>query len=344
MQNILVARLSSFSIVTRADKVWLAFAALLAVVASLDWQQAQTSVSFIANAVLRTFPYLLASVALASYIKATGADNLVSRAFAGPLSIAIVGGAVMGALAPFCSCGVVPIIVALLSIGVPLAPVMAFWLASPLMDPTMFLLTAGTLGWDFAVAKTIAAISVGLLGGLGVLLLQKFGLIGLALRDGVGTGGCAGSRVRKPKEVVWRFWTEPARKVVLRSAFATNTAFLAKWLLFAFLLESLMVAYIPSSLIIDVAGGTGLQPIALAVLVGIPSYINGYAALPLVNGLLEQGLAPGAAMAFLVAGGVTSLPAAMAVAAVARGRVFGAYLGFAMVGAFLSGLGYALWS
>jgi hypothetical protein len=41
-------------------------------------------------------------------------------------------------------------------------------------------------------------------------------------------------------------------------------------------------------------------------------YLNGYAALPLVDGLMEQGMAPGAGMAFLVAGGVSSLPAAIA--------------------------------
>ena len=41
----------------------------------------------------------------------------------------------------------------------------------------------------------------------------------------------------------------------------------------------------------------------VAVLVGIPAYLNGYAALGLVSGLVETGMAPGAAMAFLIAGG-----------------------------------------
>jgi len=53
-------------------------------------------------------------------------------------------------------------------------------------------------------------------------------------------------------------------------------------------------------------------------------------------------MAPGAAMAFLVAGGVTSIPAAMAVFAIARLRVFALYLGFAVLGAFLAGLAYGL--
>jgi uncharacterized membrane protein YraQ (UPF0718 family) len=39
---------------------------------------------------------------------------------------------------------------------------MAFWLASPLMDPAMFAITAGGLGFDFAVAKTVAAVALAL--------------------------------------------------------------------------------------------------------------------------------------------------------------------------------------
>ena len=163
------------------------------------------------------------------------------------------------------------------------------------------------------------------------------------LKDGVGNGGCAGSRIRDPKAVVWKFWVEPARVSAAVSSFKTNALFLGKWLLLAFVLESLMLAYLPNDLIARVAGSTGAWPVLLATLVGIPSYLNGYAALPLVSGLMSQGLSPGASMAFLVAGGVTSLPAAMAVWAVARGRVFAAYLSFAFVGALASGLVFGLW-
>jgi uncharacterized membrane protein YraQ (UPF0718 family) len=49
---------------------------------------------------------------------------------------------------------------------------------------------------------------------------------------------------------------------------------------------------------------------AFAALVGVPAYLNGTAALPLAAGLIDEGMSPGAAMAFLVGGGVTSIPAA----------------------------------
>jgi uncharacterized membrane protein YraQ (UPF0718 family) len=57
---------------------------------------------------------------------------------------------------------------------------------------------------------------------------------------------------------------------------------------------------------------------------------------------MDKGMAPGAAMAFLVGGGATSIPAALAVWAVARGNVFATYLGMATLGALISGLLYQL--
>lgn len=339
-----LTRFGRFVYSTHLDRVWLAIATFLLGIALLDATQLAKTFQFVAAAAGNTFGFLFLSVGLTAYAKASGVDNLISRAFSGPPLLAVVLAALMGAVSPFCSCGVIPIIVALLAMGVPLAPVMAFWLASPLMDPSMFVMTSATLGLEFAIAKTAVAVSIGLLGGLGAWLLTRAGLITDVLKPGVGNGGCAASRIRNPKTVVWKFWQETARIESAVTSFKTNASFLAKWLLLAFVLESLMVAYLPKDLIARVAGGTGMLPVLLATLVGIPSYLNGYAALPLVSGLMSQGLSPGASMAFLVAGGVTSLPAAIAVWAVARGRVFAAYLSFAFVGALASGIAFGLWS
>ena len=68
--------------------------------------------------------------------------------------------------------------------------------------------------------------------------------------------------------------------------------------------------------------------------------INGYAALPLVGGLSAQGMAPGGAMAFLIAGGVTSIPAAMAVWVLSRPQVFTLDITALLSGTFLVGLLY----
>ena len=322
----------------RLDGVWLALVLALAALALFVPPQALESMRFIAAALWSIAPYLLASIAIAAYAKASRADHLIARAFQGRMAMMVPAAALVGALSPFCSCGVIPLIAALLAMGVPLAPVMAFWLASPLMDPSMFVLTTATLGTEFAVAKTTAAVGVGLLGGLVTWALTARGAFAHAVRPGIGDGGCGGSTVRSPKEVTWRFWREEGRRRVLATDARKNLLFLGKWLTLAFFLESLMVAYLPGDAVARVVGGEGVWPVLVATVVGVPAYLNGYAALPLVGQLVQQGMTPGAGMAFLVAGGVTSVPAAIAVWALVRWPVFLAYVAFALSGAAAAGL------
>jgi len=189
-----------------------------------------------------------------------------------------------------------------------------------------------------AIAKTAAAIGIGLIGGFGTLMLGRGGWLAAPLRAGVGDGGCGGAKVRAPKPVVWRFWEEGPRRAKFGSEALKAGLFLAKWLTLAFVLESLMLAYVPAEAVAALLGGEGVAPIVLGTLVGVPAYLNGYAALPLVSGLVEQGMAPGAGLAFLVAGGVSSIPAAIAVWALARPPVFALYLGFAFAGSLAAGL------
>ncbi len=327
----------------KQHRVWAVSALTLAGLAIIDLPQAFESARFVVDALLHTAPYLVLSIAIAAWASATGADNLIAKAFTGAPLLMIVLGALAGGLSPFCSCGVIPLIAALLGMGVPLSAVMAFWLASPITDPSMFVLTAGVLGLEFAIAKTLAALALGMAGGLTVHLLARGGAFSDPLREGVGNGGCGGAKVRAPKPVVWRFWQDDERRAKFATTAASTTLFLAKWLTLAFLIESLMLAWIPAETVTATLGGTGLMPILMATLVGVPAYLNGYAALPLVGGLIGQGMAPGAGMAFLVAGGITSIPAAMAVWALARPPVFALYIALSLAGAFATGLLFQMW-
>ena len=141
----------------RLDRVVLATLAVLAAVAVAAPAQFVPSLRFTADSVLGIAPVLALSVAVAAYLGAAGADKMIGHALRGNATTAIVTAALFGALSPFCSCGVIPLIAAALAAGVPLPAVMAFWLSSPLMAPDMFLITAAALGPAFAGAKTATA-------------------------------------------------------------------------------------------------------------------------------------------------------------------------------------------
>jgi uncharacterized membrane protein YraQ (UPF0718 family) len=248
------------SLIGKLDRVWLALAALLAILALADPGQAGESVLFMTNSFLWIAPFLLLSVLLAAWLKAAGVDRLVGRVGARAPAAAILLAALFGALSPFCSCGVVPLVAALLVVGVPLPAVMAFWVSSPLMDPEQFILMAATLGLGFTLAKTIAAVAMGLLAGLATLAVQRAGGFGEPLRAGLGKGCKSG--VSEAAELRWAIWRDAARRRDFTVEALRVAEFLAKWLLLAFAIESLMVAWLPPDLIATHLGGSGWQAIA----------------------------------------------------------------------------------
>lgn len=319
---------------------WAFTLALLIAIGLLDFAQLSPTLVFLAKALASTAPFILFAVLAVAYLKATGAETLLAKAFSGNQARMIVMAAMLGGLSPFCSCEVIPFIAALLAVGAPLGAVMAFWLSSPLMDPAMFAITSGTLGWEFATAKAFAAIGLGILGGFGTMLFARTPVFVNPLRERPAVGGCCGAKKPFSGAPVWRFWQSGDRLETFRETALENALFLLKWLTLAYVIESMMLAYIPAEVIAQLLGGTGIWPILMGALVGAPAYLNGYAAVPLVDALLTQGMAPGAAMSFVIAGGVSCIPAAIAVWALVKPRVFFAYLSFALIGAMIAGLAW----
>ena len=134
------------------------------------------------RALAHTAPYILFAVLLLAFLQAPGAEVLIAKAFEGRETRMIFLAALFGGLAPFCSCEVIPFIAGLLALGTPLSAVMAFWLSSPLIDPPTLLITAGALGWPFAIGKAVAAVGLGLLGGFAVRAMLRGGAFAEPLR------------------------------------------------------------------------------------------------------------------------------------------------------------------
>ncbi len=339
---------------------------------------------FVAGAVWHVLPAFLLSVALGVLIRALKLDGMIRQAVDARVGLAVVLATGVGAFSPLCSCTVIPVISGLLLGGVPLAPVMSFWVASPTMDPEMFALTVATLGWPLAIARLAATLVLSLGAGyltlaltrsgvldrdvlkrprapkiaavgarlplLSVGVLQPAGVTGGAVASAAGaiagasdtTGGagscCAGSTVAspgRPGSLMARLravhWSTFGRDM------ASETWRLGRWLVLAFVLEAVMLRYVPQAAIAGVLGEGSRFAVVLAALVGIPLYLNNVSALPIVSGLLAQGMQPGAAIAFLIAGPVTTVPAMSAVWGVVKPRVFALYVGVALVGSVVLG-------
>jgi uncharacterized membrane protein YraQ (UPF0718 family) len=120
----------------------------------------------------------------------------------------------------------------------------------------------------------------------------------------------------------------PALAAVLRST-RSHRAFIGR--------ESPMLAWMPAQTFASWLSGQSLWAVPTAALIGVPAYLNGTAAVPLAGALMKQGLDPAVVMTFLVAGGITSVPAAHAVRALVRPEVFALHLTLALAGSIAAG-------
>ena len=316
------------------------FAAVIAVF--VLWRPGMTweIIRFVVVGMVHVMPIVIPGIVLAAWVTASGARDRVAAVFHGRTLQTVVASTLVGALIPVCGVTVLPLMAGLLAAGVPIAPIMAFWLASPITGPAMMSATIATLGWEFALGKALAAIGLGLLGGGATALFAGRDWAKAPLRSnrivgalGGGCGGCGDEGATFDP----RIWRSPGRRARFARECRSITRLILLVLTPAFAAEFLLNAWLEPDAVAGYVGRESIFAVPLAVVVGGPAYIDGYAALPLTRALLEHGMSSGAAMAFLVSGGVVSVWGAMAIFPVLRLKPFLLYLILAAVGSMLSG-------
>ena len=287
-------------------------------------------------------PIILVGLLVTAVLTATGSVGILVAAFDNRELRAIAVISLIGAVLPVCGITVLPMVAGLLAAGISLAPVMAFLLSSAVTDPEMIAVTAATLGWPFALGKTVAALGIGILGGGATMLLVRRGHLAHPTRHSslleklVPQSACGTS-----SEVNWRFWHDVERLALFRESALSLAKLVLFWLSAAFVAEYFLKLYLPEDFLSDFVGRDNPLSVPVAAIVGAPLYLDGYAALPFVRGLMDKGMADGAAMAFLIAGGITSAWTAVPVFALFRLPVFLTYVALAIAGSILSGWAYA---
>lgn len=312
---------------------------------------------------VHNWPYLLASVLVASVVQVYINQDRLAAWLRRRTWVAILGAVALGALTPFCSCGTTAIVLGAMASSVPWAPIVAFMASSPLTSPEEYVLSVGLFGPAFATTFFLAAVAVGLVGGGAAWLLERKGLLAgqarmstnaatdcgpsCAAAEATGpaaTGTPGGTRlltvVERPAVVV----AQPTRLRRFGEALLANTRTLAVYFLAFATLGYLVIRVLPTGLITDWLGtGNPVWSVPLAALLGIPVYLNTDASLPLVASLLHGGMAPGAGIAFLITGAGTSVGAISGMLVIARWRVVALVVGTLVVTAMVTGWLAALW-
>lgn len=320
--------------------------------------------------VVHNWPYLLLSVVIASVVQVyVKADRLASwlrrRTW-----VAVLAAVALGALTPFCSCGTTAIVLGALASSVPWAPIVAFMASSPLTSPEEYVLSVGLFGPVFATTFFASAIVVGLVAGAAAWWLEGHGYLKGQSRMSVPTplvssAGCAGgagepdpsggeaAEATREGGCAVRTLTiveveKPTTRVVrlrqLGAALWANARKLAVFFLAFAGIGYLLIRVIPTGFITGLLGtGNPIWSVPLAAVLGIPVYLNTDGSLPLVASFMQGGMAPGAAIAFLITGAGTSVAAISGMLVIARWRVVALVIGTLFVTAVATGWLSALW-
>lgn len=261
-------------------------------------------------------------------------------------SWAVLGATVIAVISPLCACGVLPIMVSLVTSGVPLAPAMALLVASPLMSVEGYMVTAGLLGTTWANAKLAAALFMGLFAGLVTHLVAKRGFsVEEMFRGKVPEGdmhepGCD-HRIACNCPDRWsnRIGRRYPNKFVIFWAKALELLWaVGKYTLVGLVIEVLAARYVPAEWIAAVFGSRAWYTPVLVALASTPLHVNQFTAAGILFGpvnvleRLGQDISWSAGMAFLIGGPVTALPAMGVFLSLFRPRVFWLYLGICLAG------------
>lgn len=250
----------------------------------------------------------------------------------------------LGLVSPACTYGTVPLFVEMIKNGAPMAPAATFLVASALVNPQIFMLTAGALGMRIAIAQALASLVFSI--GIGML-------VGHYTRKGVNIEGSELVAARKaehehhsdmhehhhkhdmhsggnPHHDKHKAKHQMMRKLPWPRRLGINILDLTEFIGFYFVLgvvvAMLAAEFIPSGFILAALGQGKWWAVPFATVVSIPTYICGGGTIPFLRQAQEMGMSMGAVLAFLIAGPATRITALTALAVIFKKRAVMIYV------------------
>ena len=232
---------------------------------------------------------------------------------------AIFLAALVGLVSPLPTYAAIPIGLSFLTFGVPFSAIVAFVIASPLMNPTVFFLTATQLGMEMAVVRTLAAFVLAVVGGfISIKIL----------------------RTPPPRDPSTE-QTQPPDKRTLSEEIFGNARYMLKYFSLAILLSAAVRALIAPEVITRLLGGNAKMSTLVAIGMGVPFYTCGGSAIPFMQTLMEMGMNKGATLAFFLAGPATKLETLYAYKTMLGTKVLVFFLVLTLVFSYVAGILYS---
>ncbi len=234
--------------------------------------------------------------------------------------------ALLGIVTPFCSCSAVPLFIGFVESGIPLGVTFSFLVSSPMVNEVALILLWGLFGWKIALIYIASGVAVAIMAGIviGKLKLERY------VQDYVYTMK-VGAGVDQQMS-----WSERFR--YSRDYTVTLLKKIWPYVIVGIGIGGFIHGYAPEGFLLKYAGPGNPFGVVLAVLIGVPLYSNAAGVIPIVQALLEKGMAMGTVLAFMMAVTALSLPEAIILKNVLKTKLLLTFFGIVAVA--IIGVGY----
>ena len=218
--------------------------------------------------------------------------------------------AAAGMLSPFCSCSILPVLIGLISVGVPVSVCLCYLTASSLINLTAIVSVFAVAGVQFGVAY--------LIGSAIILIALSVLLASLKLDSGVKHYDCEHHHDHEhtPKTIGAR----------LKHALLDMLNMVKKCWLFILLgvaLSSAIMAFFSLDAITQVVNSNEMLSSLIVSVVGIPIHSDIFTTAPVLLLLLK--ISPAVALSFALSSMVISIPSAILLTRALRGKTVALY-------------------
>lgn len=298
---------------------------------------------------LEVLPYFLSGILIAGYLRTfkVAVKLQASLRKYGVLSVFIAS--FVGIITPLCACGTLTTAISLLFAGIPLAPVMALMVTSPLLSPSAYLLTLNDLGPEWTVIRTFSAYSMGIFAGLVTHFMSKRG--GFDKKDIFIEGAIIRGDFHDDDYPDERLRCNCRRNFGNRVAVKTGYKFLVflaksyemlwvvgKYVIVGVVTGAVVERYMPSEWIYRFFGQKDPLNIVWITLASVPMFLHQISVSSIlfhIKSSLNGTLDSGAALAFMIGGPVTAVPTMVLFWTFFKKRVFVLYMLICFTGTLL---------
>lgn len=283
---------------------------------------------YILNYATRAWGTLLFAFMLGGAIAAFVSKEKMKKYLSSGNFFSYILAALFAPLMTVCSCAMIPIFGGLVVAGAGVGPAVTFLLMAPAANAIAIITTIDIISLEIALARIVFSF----VGAVLIGYLVSFTKAAKSVEEFFADTKTQTAEVEEYKESFseksWNALQEAGdllRRVV-------------PYLALGLFIVSYVDAFLPPELVAQYL--TGLTGVGLSAVLGVPLYTPTLVEIFLIRALLDLGMAPSAALAFLIAAPMASLPSMMGVASLVGWRLVINYALLAIIAAFVAGTVY----